>query len=147
MTAKHLLGRFAVLVALGLLVVPPAAAQGSKWWQSEQYRRDLGLSSEQSRRLEEIFQAAVPTLKAQKKALDLAEAEFERLMERGDDGSVMDQVERVETARAELNKSHTMMMLRMKKVLTPDQWARFTALHQAAERERARAGGRGTGTK
>ena len=146
MTAKHLLGRFAALVAIGLLVVAPAAAQGSKWWQSEQYRRDLGLSTEQSRRLEEIFQAAVPTLKAQKKALDLAEAEFERLMERGDDGSVMDQVERVETARAELNKTHTLMMLRMKKVLTPDQWARFTALHQAVERERSRPGGRG-GTK
>ena len=73
-------------------------------------------------------------------------AEFERLMERGDDGSVMDQVERVEAARAELNTSHTMMMLRMKRVLTPDQWAKFTALHQAAERERGRSSGRG-GTK
>ena len=136
MTAKHLLGQFAALIAVGLLIVQPATAQAFKWWQSEQYRRDLGLTTEQSRRLEEIFQAAVPTLKAHKKALDLAEAEFERLMERGDDGSVMDQVERVEAARAELNKSHTMMMLRMKKVLTPDQWARFTALHQAAEREK-----------
>ena len=136
MTAKHLLGQLAALLAVGLLMVQPATAQAFKWWQSEQYRRDLGLTTEQSRRLEEIFQAAVPTLKAHKKALDLAEAEFERLMERCDDGSVMDQVERVEAARAELNKSHTMMMLRMKKVLTPDQWARFTALHQAAEREK-----------
>jgi|SRR5215510_5250605 len=147
MTAKHLLGLFVAFVALGCLVTQPISAQGSKWWQSEQYRRDLGLSTEQSRRLEEIFQAAVPTLKAQKKALDLAEAEFERLMEHGDDGSVMDQVERVEAARAELNKSHTMMMLRMKRVLTPDQWARFTALHQAAERERSRSSGRGGSTK
>ena len=144
MTAKYLLGQFTVLVAVGLLLAQPTAAQGSKWWQSEQYRRDLGLTTEQSRRLEEVFQTAVPTLKARKKALDLAEAEFERLVERGDDGSVMDQVERVETARAELNKTHTLMMLRMKKVLTPDQWARFTALHQAAERERSRAGGRGS---
>jgi Spy/CpxP family protein refolding chaperone len=103
MTAKFLLGQFAVLVAVGLLLSQPTAAQGSKWWQSEQYRRDLGLTTEQSRRLEEIFQTAVPTLKARKKALDLAEAEFERLVERGDDGSVMDQVERVEAARAELN--------------------------------------------
>lgn len=148
MTAKHLLGHCALLLMVGLLVAHPSAAQGSKWWQSDQYRRDLGLTTEQSRRLEEIFQAAVPTLKAHKKALDLAEAEFERLMERGDDSSVMDQVERVEAARAELNKTHTMMMLRMKRVLTPDQWARFTALHQAVERERTRsANGRGGGTK
>ena len=144
MTAKYLLGQFAALVAVGLLLAQPSAAQGSKWWQSEQYRRDLGLTTEQSRRLEEIFQAAVPNLKARKKALDLAEAEFERLVERGDDGSVMDQVERVEAARAELNKSHTMMMLTMRRVLTTDQWAKFTALHGAAERDRNRSSGRGS---
>ena len=78
-------------------------------------------------------------MKSLKKALDQAETEFERLVERGDDGSVMEQVERVEAARAELNKSRTMMMLRMKRVLTADQWAKFTALHQAAERDRSRS--------
>ena len=84
----------------------------------------------------------MPTLKSLKKALDQAESEFERLLERGDDGSVMDQVERVEAARAELNKSHTMMMLRMKRVLTTEQWTKFTAMHQTAERERTRSNAR-----
>ena len=149
MTAKHLLGQFAVVVTVALLfLAQPSAAQGSKWWQSDQYKRELGLTTEQSKRLEDIFQAAIPKLKADKKALDLAEAEFEKLLERGDDGSVMDHVERVEAARAELNKDHTLMMLKMKKVLTTDQWAKFTALHQAAERERTRGNGRGgSGTK
>jgi|SRR6185436_6488825 Spy/CpxP family protein refolding chaperone len=149
MTAKHLLGQFAVVGTVALLfLAQPSAAQGSKWWQSDQYKRELGLTAEQSKRLEDIFQAAIPKLKADKKALDLAEAEFEKLLERGDDGSVMDQVERVEAARAELNKDHTLMMLKMKKVLTADQWAKFTALHQAAERERTRSNGRGgSGTK
>jgi Spy/CpxP family protein refolding chaperone len=144
MTPENLLRRIAPF-ALILCIAVPAAGQGSKWWQSEQYRRELGLTAEQSRRLEEIFQAAVPTLKSLMKALDQAESEFERLVERGDDGSVMDQVERVEAARAELKKSHTMMMLRMRKVLTTDQWAKFTAMHQAAEREREknRSNGRG----
>ena len=91
---------------------------------------------------EEVFQASVPTLKSLKKTLDQAESEFERLLERGDDGSVMDQVERVEAARAELNKSHTMMMLRMKRVLTTEQWTRFNAMHQTAERERTRSNAR-----
>ena len=113
-----------------------------KWWQSDQFRRELGLTTEQSRRLEDIFQAAAPALRAQKKALDAAEVQFERLVERGDDGSVMDQVDSVESARAELNKSRTMMLLRMRRVLTIDQWAKFTALHQASEKtgpERERA--------
>lgn len=132
------LGRAAALFAVALVLAVPVAGQGSKWWQSDQYKRELGLTSEQSRRLEEIFQAAVPGLRVQKRALDQAELEFERLVEKGDDGAVMEQVGRVETARAELNKSRTMMLLRMRRVLTSDQWAKFTALHQAAERERTK---------
>jgi Spy/CpxP family protein refolding chaperone len=127
------LGLLAVIVSLA----GPAAGQGFKWWQSDVYKRELGLTAEQSRRLEDIFQAAAPDLRVQKRALDQAEAEFERLVEKGDDGAVMEQVGRVEIARAELNKSRTMMLLRMRKALTTDQWAKFTALHQATERERA----------
>ena len=133
------LRRAAVLTAalLLLFLAAPAVAQGFKWWQSDLYKRELGLTAEQSRRLEDIFQAAAPNLRVQKKALDHAETEFERLVEKGDDGAVMEQVGRVEIARAELNKSRTMMLLRMRRALTTDQWAKFTALHQAAERERA----------
>jgi Spy/CpxP family protein refolding chaperone len=141
MAPKILLRHAAIVVAVVLCAALPVSAQG-KWWQSEEYRRELHLTPDQSKRLEDIFQAAVPRLKSLKKSLDAAESEFERLLERGDDGSVMDQVERVEAARAELNKSHTMMMLNMKRVLTADQWAKFTAMHQAAERERTRSNGR-----
>ena len=141
MTPKNLLRQFVVSFAVLVAVALPAAGQG-KWWQSEEYIRELRLTPEQSKKLEEVFQASVPTLKSLKKALDQAESEFERLLERGDDGSVMDQVERVEAARAELNKSHTMMMLRMKRVLTAEQWTRFNAMHQTAERERTRSNAR-----
>lgn len=140
MTPKNLL-RLVIVSFAVLSVAMPAAGQG-KWWQSEDYKRELRLTAEQSKKLEEVFQASVPTLKSLKKALDEAESEFERLLERGDDGSVMDQVERVEAARAELNKSHTMMMLRMKRVLTTEQWTKFNAMHQTAERERIRSSAR-----
>jgi Spy/CpxP family protein refolding chaperone len=143
MKAMNLLRQFA-FVTVVLLLASPVAGQG-KWWHKEHYRQELGLTAEQSRRLEEIFQAAAPTLRAQMKALDKAEAEFEALVERGGDNAVMEQVNHVETARAELNKSRTMMLLRMRRVLTTDQWAKFTALHQAAERERERAAGEHNG--
>ena len=144
MKSKILLGWFTALVAVVFLMPAPAVAQApGKWWQSDHFRRELGLTTEQSRRLEEIFQTAAPSLRAQKKSLDAAEMQFERLVEKGDDGSVMDQVDSVEAARAELNKSRTMMLLRMRRVLTTDQWVKFTALqHQAAQktagRERAK---------
>jgi Spy/CpxP family protein refolding chaperone len=130
------LRRLSASLAIVLLVTLPAFAQG-KWWQSEKFTRELKLTPEQSRRLEEIFQAAVPTLRAQKKGLDKAETEFAALVERGGDQAIMEHLNHVESARAELNKSRWMMLLRMKNVLMADQWAKFTALQQAAERERA----------
>jgi Spy/CpxP family protein refolding chaperone len=129
----------AALVAAAAVVflALPAAAQGFKWWQSDQVKKDLGLTAEQSRRLEETFQKALPVLKVQKSTLDEAEARFEKLVERGDDEAVMEQVNTVESARAELNKTRTLMLLNMRKVLTRDQWAKFTAIHLATERDRA----------
>jgi Spy/CpxP family protein refolding chaperone len=133
-------GRYAVVCAVLIVCAVPATAQGFKWWNSDEYQRELGLTGEQSERLEEIFQNALPTLRAQKKALDAAENEFERLVERGDDPSVMDQVDRVENARAELNKSRTMMLLKMRRTLTTDQWIKLGALQHAAEKERQKQG-------
>jgi Spy/CpxP family protein refolding chaperone len=132
-----------IVVAALLLAGPSTWAQGFKWWQADHYRRELGLTSEQSRRLEETFQGALPSLRTQKKVLDQAEAEFERLIERGDDTTVMDQVGRVEVARAELNKTRALMLLRMRRTMTTDQWVKFGALHEAEEAERRAAQARG----
>jgi Spy/CpxP family protein refolding chaperone len=98
--------------------------------------RLLGLSAEQTRQLEDIFQKSLATLKEQKTTLDAAEAQFERLLERGDEAA-MEQINVVEAARAELNKSRNQMLFAMRKVLTQDQWAKFTALHLAAEKNGA----------
>src|SRR5688500_7509324 len=110
------------LVALLVLVgASPAAAQGKfKWWQSDRYKTELMLTAEQSKRCEEIFQQALPKLRAQMKTLESAEAELERLVQRGDDSAVMAQVARVEAARAELNMARTRMLLHMPGLLTAD---------------------------
>ena len=122
----------ALAVALVWIVTLAAGQQGFKWWQSDRYKKELGLTAEQTRRMEEIFQKALPQLKAQKSALDEAEVKFERLVEHGDDIVVMGQINVVEAARADLNKSRALMLYGMRKVMTRDQWLKFTALHQAA---------------
>jgi len=123
----------------GLLIfcAAPALAQRGKWWQDERFRRELGLTAEQSVRLEEIFQKTQPTLRQRMQALDKAEDEFDRLVESGDDASVLDHVGIVEAARAELNKTRTLMLLRMRRSLTADQWAKFTALADQRNRQRS----------
>jgi Spy/CpxP family protein refolding chaperone len=137
------IGRASVLLALALLLAVQAAGQGFKWWQSDKYKQELGLTAEQSRQLEEIFQAALPNLRLLNGALEQAESEFERLLQKGNDAAIMEQVNRVTAARAELYTARTMMLVRMRKKLTTDQWAKFTAMHQAAEREKTTQSGRG----
>jgi len=127
-------GRFAacvaIVTAIAVLWGPPASAQGFKWWQSDTFIRGLGLTQEQSIKIEAIFQKTVPVLRQQKGALDKAEADFNQMVEASDDAQVMAQVGVVEAARSELNKSRTMMLLRMRRVLTPDQRVQFVMLQQ-----------------
>ena len=132
-------GRVLLALATVLVFAASASAQGFKWWNSEQYKRELGLTADQSRRLEEIFQAALPDLRVHKKTLDDAEAEFNRLVQHEDEKAVLAQVDHVEAARAQLNKARTLMLLRMRRTLTTDQWVKLGALHDAAERERKAA--------
>ena len=137
--------RFAVLAAAvvgaTVLTAHPASAQGFKWWQSDTFTRELGLTTDQSSKIEAVFQATVPVLRRQKGALDKAEADFNQMIEASDDAQVMAQVGVVEAARSELNKSRTMMLLRMRRVLTPDQRVKFVMLQQQT-RNHGRSGGR-----
>jgi len=132
--------RVAALAGAALLLAIPGSAQGFKWWQSDNFRRGLGLSQDQSTRIEEIFQNTLPALRKQKGTLDKAEADFNQMIETSDDAQVMSQVTVVELARSELNKSRTMMLLRMRRVLTPDQRVKFVQLQQET-RNRGRSGG------
>jgi|SRR5688572_6928744 Spy/CpxP family protein refolding chaperone len=125
--------RLAALCAAAFLlsVSSGVAAQAAfKWWQATDVIKELTLAPDQSKRLEDVWQKALPALKAQKTALDAAEAQFERLIERGD-ATAMEQINVVEAARAELNKTRATMLWNMRQVLTRDQWAKFTALQQA----------------
>jgi periplasmic protein CpxP/Spy len=136
-----------IAVLAALLYVAAAGAsqtQGSnppKWWQSDLYKRELNLTADQSKHLEEIFQAAVPKQKELKKALDEAEAQFEHLAEQRDQKNAEGQIHRVISARAELMKSHSLMLLEMRFVLSPQQWSKLGALQQqqqkANEKQRA----------
>ena len=132
------LWRLAAAATVLLLLVSTASAQG-KWWVSEPFKRELGLTADQSRRLEEVFQAALPSLRAQKKALDDAEKQFQDVMQRGNYSSAMEQVDRLESSRFELNRTRTMMLVNMRRLLTTEQWIKLDAMHQAAEQRKADA--------
>ena len=123
--------------ALITLFVVPALAQRGKWWNDEDFQRELGLTAEQSARLEEIFQRNQPVLRERMHALNQAERKFDELVEKGDDASVLAYVGTLEETRGELSKARTIMLLRMRRSLTADQWAKFRALADRRGRERS----------
>jgi Spy/CpxP family protein refolding chaperone len=128
----------AVLGVVVLVLSSSVSAQRFKWWQADTVQRELGLTREQVTRLEEIFQSYLPTLRKQKDSLDGAEAEFDRLVAKGDHTATLAQVDAVETARAALNKSRALQLVHMRRVLTADQHAKLTAILRAGERDRDR---------
>jgi Spy/CpxP family protein refolding chaperone len=140
MKVSKILTRWAAVVILVIGAATTGLAQRGKWWQDEQFRRELALTAEQSARLEAIFQKTQPTLRERMQTLNQAEEQLDRLIEKGDDASVLEYVGVVESARAELNKTRTMMLLRMRRTLTADQWAKFTALAEARNDRRGRNG-------
>ncbi len=113
-----------------LLLAGTAQAQRFAWWRDEGVQRRLGLATEQTRRLEEVFTGALPDLKRGKRQLDTAEQELARLVEGADDATLTLQVDRVEAARSDLNRTRTMMLLRMRRVLSGEQRARLDTIHK-----------------
>ena len=123
-----------------LVVLTPATILGQgKWWQSERYQRELQLTAEQIGRIEEVFQSSLPELRQQKHELDRLETQLSRLIDTSaDEDAVMAEADRVEKVRAGLSKCRTRMLVRIRRVLTPEQRAKLAEMHQEWERDRKR---------
>ena len=132
------LWRLAALFALLICLTPASAsAQAFKWWQSEKFQHALQLTPEQTSRIEETFQASLPEFRQQKQLLDQLEEDLSRLIDASaDEGAVMQQADRVEQVRSDLSKARTRMLVRIRRVLTPDQRVTLATLHREWDRSR-----------
>lgn len=136
-----------LLALASLVAVPPVvdAGQGGKfkWWQSERFVHDLGLTREQSARIEEVFQASWPALHAAKADLDRLETELSRLIAEGTatEGKVLHHIDRVEASRSAMGRTRSLMLYRMHRLLTAEQRVKLKALYEAVEREKAHSQG------
>lgn len=131
-------------VTLALVAAAPrAGAQPFKWWQDEKSRAALGLTAEQVQKIEEIFTAATPSLRANYQELDKREKQLSSLIEKADttETEVLRQLDQVEAVRSELNKERTLMLFRMYQVLTPEQRTKLSRLHDRRQPSRERPSG------
>jgi Spy/CpxP family protein refolding chaperone len=127
--------------ALVLTVALSASAQRSfRWWRSEDVQKELALSASQISRIDEVFTLAIERQRKNKDILDELEAHLSTLIEEdADEAAVVNQIDKVETVRATLNKERTLMLLHMRKILTPAQQATYTARVDEWQREHPRS--------
>lgn len=139
MSSSWRAGWVAIVLSLAFAASGRAQSFGFPWWRDAQFQKDLSLSTEQSARIDSVFQSSVTFLRQKKAELDLQEAELSRLIAaNAEEAVVVRQVDKVESIRATLNKSRTLMLLHMRQVLSPDQRVRLNKLHEQWEKDHQR---------
>ena len=126
-------------LALLLALAAPVRAQsfGFPWWRDAQFQKELGLSGDQSKRIDDIFQSTIPILRHKKEDLDQQEAELSRLIAaNADEQVVIRQVDKIEAVRSNMNKMRTLLLLHMRQVLSPDQRTKLNRLYEERVKDR-----------
>ena len=131
--------RWLAPAALTLALAAPIHAQsfGFPWWRDPQFQKELNLSAEQSGRIDNVFQSTISLLRQKREELDQQEAELSRLIAaNAEEAVVVRQVDKVEGIRASLNKHRTLMLLRMRQVLSPEQRVKLNKLYEDQQKEK-----------
>jgi protein CpxP len=100
-----------------------------RWWNNPELVQKLGLTADQQKKMEVIFQQNRPSLMDLSSSLHKEETSMEPLLaaDQPDEGKILAQIDRVAQARAELEKANARMLLGLRRVLTPDQWKTLQA--------------------
>ncbi len=112
-----------------------------KWWLYD--RAELGITDQQSRDINQIFESNIPKLRETRQEMDRAEEELSRTIKehKADIAQISLLVDRLEGARSQNSKIRTLMLYRMHLLLSADQRAKLEVLRarqEAARRERDR---------
>src|ERR1041384_4779240 len=115
MTARRLALGAALLVTMALTAPLHGQSFGFPWWRDAQFQRDLSLTSDQSARIDAVFQKTIPSLRDKRTELDAQEEELSRMIAaNADEALVVKQADRAESIRSHMNKTRTLMLLRMR---------------------------------
>jgi len=104
-------------------------APAGLWWRSSIVAQRIGLTADQTKKMDGIFEQSRLQLIDLKANVEKQNAMLEPLLSVNppDTTKAMAQIDKVAEARAELEKADAKMLLGIRGVLTPDQW---TKLHQ-----------------
>jgi Spy/CpxP family protein refolding chaperone len=100
-----------------------------RWWNNPDMVQKLGLTADQQKKMDDIFQQSRLRLIDLNAALQKEETIMEPLMaaDQPDEAKILSQIDRVAQARAELEKANARMLLGVRRVLNQDQWKKLQA--------------------
>lgn len=121
-------------------------AQGDhgRWWNNPKMVQKLNLTDAQRKDMDATLMAHREKLIDLHANLQKAELEMEPLMhqDQPNESAILSQIDKVASARAELEKANARFLLAIRSKLTPDQWKQLQALRETNGRDR---GGWGKG--
>ncbi len=113
----------------------PASA---KWWQDERVKADLHLTPDQCARINDVFEGFVANMSDVARDIRQREDKLSHLISADDvtEAQLLKEVDQLETQRSTLAKARTLMLFRMRRVLSPEQRGRLVEIQKAREQER-----------
>jgi Spy/CpxP family protein refolding chaperone len=136
------------LLAAALLALAAASMSAQadmpegKWWKKPRIAREIGLTDDQSRRIEDIFVRERPKLIDLKADLEKKQFDLQTAMENNAPRpEVEKKLDAVENARKDLQKTRVLMLLDIKNELKPDQWEKLRQMREDAREKRNAKGG------
>jgi periplasmic protein CpxP/Spy len=112
---------------------PPRMGQEGRWWVNPDVVQKIGLTPDQQKQIDALFQKDRLKLIDASAAVEKEEAVLEPLLEADhpDEAKVLAQIDRVAQSRAELEKANARMLLGFRSVLSVDQWKKLQAGRQS----------------
>ena len=100
-----------------------------RWWNNPEFASELGLTPDQQKKMDAVFQENRPKLFDLFANVQKEEGILEPMLgaDRLDDKRILAQVERVAQTRSELEKANGRMLLGLRRILTLDQWKKLQA--------------------
>jgi Spy/CpxP family protein refolding chaperone len=102
---------------------------GGKWWTRPEMAQKLGLTADQTKKMDDTFQQYRVKLIDLNASVQREETIMEPLVaaEQPDEAKIVAQIDKVAQARAELEKANARMLLGIRRLLTPEQWNKLKA--------------------
>jgi Spy/CpxP family protein refolding chaperone len=109
-----------------------------KWWLHADTKKELRLTEQQSKKIDEIWEATAPKLREKGHELEKLEDALASTIKEStaDVASVAQQVEKVEKLRAEFATIRMVMIYKMHLLLNPEQRVKVDAIRAKLEAER-----------